>query len=69
MGTTSTGRPHRPHPMGKRPKDPDAYKAWKAAHPKQETLAERRERKRYEAGLRQAEHDARKAERAARVAS
>ena len=44
-------RPHRPNPLGTRPpkSDVEAFKAWKAAHPKQETAKERRERKRHEA--------------------
>jgi len=52
-------RPYRPNPLehpGKRPLDPSKVDAWKrahaayiAAHPKQETAPERRERKHREA--------------------
>lgn len=54
-------RPYRPHPDPKPSADagPDAWKRWKAAHPKRETRVERKARKRAEAEARQAESAAR----------
>lgn len=56
------GRPYRPHPMKKPDRDAgkDAWARWRAAHPKQETAAERKARKRAEA-----EHRAGRAPQAA----